>query len=309
MTQLEAVLVPAAIRAPMIDRAAIPPLVVIALVTGLVLALEQVVPLRWNLPIYKMLWPAGVFLGLAAYYTIVRPVSMIRETGLYLGLWLFFPVFAAKLSYIATRAGLPLRDPFFAAADAVMGFRWIDWVHFITRHPAIVSLQDFAYDSSFWQPLLTVPVLALWGPRGRNGEFLMAILLALLATIALYTLFPTLGPADFFGFKAQTGAVIQALRSGAEGPFGYFGIIAFPSFHTAMALLYIAAHRGNRFTFLPILALNIAMLTAVPYQGDHYLSDMLAGAVIALLSFAGSRALYRRLNVAQGSPSSGPGMA
>jgi hypothetical protein len=299
MSDMDAVLAPPTTRMSGIDPAIIPPLVIIGAMTGLVLVLEQVVPLRWNLSVYRLIWPAGFFWALAAYYSVIRSEPKIREIGLYLGLWLFFPVFAAKLSYIATCMGLPLRDSVFATADAAMGFQWIEWVHFIGRYPTIMPLLNFAYDSSFWQPLLTVPILAFWGPRSRNGELLTAILLALLATIAIYTLLPTLGPADFFGMKAQTGAVIQALRSGAEGPFAYFGIVAFPSFHTAMALLYTIAHRGNRFTLLPILVLNIGMLTAVPYQGDHYLSDMIAGAVIALLSFVVARALYRRLDTAR----------
>lgn len=306
MSEMEAVLAPSSRRGFAVEPAARPCLAIIAVLTGLVLMLEQMVPLRWSLPVCLMIWPAGFFWGLAAYYAVIRSEPLIREIGLYLGLWLFFPVFAAKLSYIATCAGFPLRDSLFAAADAAIGFHWIDWVHFIIRHPAILALQGFAYDSSFWQPLLTVPILAIWGPRGRNGELLTSILLALFATIAVYTLLPTLGPADFFGLKAQTGAVIQALRSGSDGPFAYFGIIAFPSFHTAMALLYTVAHRGSRFTFPPILVLNIAMLTAVPYQGDHYLSDMIAGAFIALLAFFGAQRLCRRGEAQQESIPSGP---
>jgi len=293
MTQIQAVL--AAPSVPRYKVLEVPPVAIIVLMTALTLALEQIVPLRWAIPAYRLIWPAGPCLAIAIFYSTVRSQPAIREIGLYLGLWLFFPIFAAKLSYIATCADLPLRDRFFIAADAALGFNWADWINFITRYPAIVTVQDFAYGSSFWQPLLTVMVLALWGPRGRNAEFLTAILLALLGTIFIYTLLPTVGPADMFGFKAQTGAVIQALRGGDHGPFAYFGLIAFPSFHTAMALLYMAAHRGNRFTRPIVVILNLAMLSAVPYQGDHYLSDMIAGAGIALLSFVAAQRLCRRL--------------
>ena len=295
MTQIQAVLAaPSVPRYKILDLLAVPPVAIIAMMTALTLVLEQFVPLRWAIPAYRLIWPAGICLAMALFYSTVRPRPVFQEVGLYLGLWIFFPIFAAKLSYIATCAGLPLRDRFFIVADRVIGFNWIDWVHFIQRYPTIVTMQDYAYGSSFWQPLVTVLILALWGPRGRNGEFLTSILLALLGTIFIYTLLPTLGPADVFGFKAQTGAVIQALRGGDHGPFAYFGVIAFPSFHTAMALLYIAAHRDNRFTRPVVVLLNLAMLSAVPYQGDHYLSDMIAGAGIALLSFVAARRLCRR---------------
>jgi membrane-associated phospholipid phosphatase len=86
------------------------------------------------------------------------------------------------------------------------------------------------------------------------------------------------------GVRAQQGDIIRALRFGYLGPYGYTGIVSFPSFHTAEAVLYIIAHRKLA-SFLPVLILNFFMLTAVPNFGDHYLSDMIAGASIALLAF------------------------
>jgi membrane-associated phospholipid phosphatase len=145
-----------------------------------------------------------------------------------------------------------------------------------------------------------IPLFALFAPRGRNGEFLTSILLALIATTAIFMILPTLGPASMAGPAAvesdQSGIIIRALRGGSAGPYPYLGIISFPSLHTALALLFTAAHRGNRITFLPVLTLNLVMLTAVPYLGDHYLSDMIAGAAIAAAAFYGARLLYRRLD-------------
>ena len=42
-------------------------------------------------------------------------------------------------------------------------------------------------------------------------------------------------------------------------------------------------------------ALNLVMMTAIPVVGDHYLSDLAGGAVIAALAFALTRWIYRRL--------------
>jgi membrane-associated phospholipid phosphatase len=62
-----------------------------------------------------------------------------------------------------------------------------------------------------------------------------------------------------------------------------------------MAILFTLPHRGNRIT-LPIFAvLNAFMLIGIPYCGDHYLSDMLAGVGIAILSFVIAEQSYRRI--------------
>ncbi len=161
-------------------------------------------------------------------------------------------------------------------------------------HPLMKAVQDAAYSSCFWQPLVSIPILALWGPRGRNAELLTGILLGLLIVIALYAVLPTIGPADLHGIAAEQGRIIKALRAGTPGPYNYVGIISFPSFHTVMAILFTLAHRGGGWRFAAFGLVNLVMLSAVPFQGDHYLSDMIAGAAIAACGFAAARFLQRQ---------------
>jgi len=273
-----------------------PPLLLVAAITVLALVLNQWTQLRWLTPAYQLIWMPVLFCAALAGYATLRAQPAIREIGIYLGFWFFYPLFAAQLSYIATRTHFPLQDALFMRLDGALGFTWGGWVEFWLAHPLLLAVQQFAYDSSYWQPLLYVPFFALFAPRGRNGEFLTAILLGLTATILVYTVLPSLGPADMAGLKAPSGEIIRTLRTGSSGPYPYFGIIAFPSFHTVMALLFIAAHRGNPVTFPLVLAFNLVMLTAIPYSGDHYLTDMIAGGVIALGAFAAARLYYRRFD-------------
>src|SRR3954447_2677655 len=139
-----------------------------------------------------VLAPAAVALGVSAVYALLRPRPVIAELFLYIGLWLALPVLGVRLSYLAATAGYPPRDELFSAVDAALGFRWIEWVAFVGRHPWIEAAQRLAYDSHFWQPLATVAILALWGPPGRNREMLTAMLLATIATIAISALLPAL---------------------------------------------------------------------------------------------------------------------
>ncbi|MES2254079.1 MAG: phosphatase PAP2 family protein [Pseudomonadota bacterium] len=288
------------------DAAQMPPLLLIATMTALALAFNQWTQLRWLTPAYQLIWMPALCCASIVIYATRRSQPAIRETGIYLGFWLFYPLFAAQLTYIATVTKFPLQDALFIRLDGMLGFVWGDWMKFSLDNPLLLAVQQFAYDSSYWQPLLYVPFFALFGPRGRNGEFLTAMLLGLIATILIYMFLPTLGPADMAGQKAEQGQIIRALRVGSVGPYPYFGIVSFPSFHTVMALLFIVAHRGNRITFPVVLAFNLVMLTAIPYSGDHYLTDMIAGGMIALAAFAAARLYYRRFDEAVPSVWTGP---
>jgi membrane-associated phospholipid phosphatase len=296
---------PAAPRMRFMNALYLPPLLLFAAVIFSALVLNQWTQLHWQVPALGLIWIPGLFCGLIAVYAVMRSQSAILEIGIYLGFWLVFPVFAAQLTYVATRAEFPLQDNLFIGLDGMLGFDWVTWMRVELNHPLLLAVQRFAYDSSYWQPLSYIPLFALFGPRGRNGEFLTSILLALIATTVVFMILPTLGPASMAGPAGvesdQSGIIIRALRGGSSGPYPYSGIISFPSLHTALALLFTAAHRGNRITFPPVLILNLMMLTAVPYLGDHYLIDMIAGAAIAAAAFYGARWLYRRLDNAPAS--------
>ena len=91
----------------------------------------------------------------------------------------------------------------------------------------------------------------------------------------------------FLGLR--DGSVRELMAVGAEG------IITFPSLHSALAVILIAA-----FWPVPVArwigaVLNILMLAATPIEGSHYLVDVLAGVVIAVLCLGLARALVARL--------------
>jgi len=59
------------------------------------------------------------------------------------------------------------------------------------------------------------------------------------------------------------------------------GLVSVPSFHAATAVLYMAAGRPPGRLRWPVIEVNTLMLLATPVEGTHYLTDMLAGAVVA----------------------------
>jgi len=258
---------------------------VIALFASLAFIWNGFVGLNWT-PAFWFLFsvPTALF-AISTYYRFRRPDEQkLIEFTLYMSLWLAFPIFAVRLTYLAVTLGFPMQDRFFLTADMAMGFNWIVWDKFVYAHQLFYKIQSIAYFSSFWQPFLTIPILTLYGPRDRNGQLLSAMLLALAATISVFGFMPARGPAFDAGIATNLDAIMIALRAKSASPVPYNGIICFPSFHTVMAILFTWAHRGLRWTFIPFGLLNFLMLTAIPIFGDHYLVDMVAGAAIAIVS-------------------------
>ena len=58
-------------------------------------------------------------------------------------------------------------------------------------------------------------------------------------------------------------------------------VLATPSYHTVLAVLFTYAFRGTGLLGCGIAALNVAMLISIPSIGGHYLVDVLAGAPLA----------------------------
>ena len=276
----------------------LPPVLLVAGIAATALVWNLFAGLRFNVPLALILFgPMPCFL-LFGWYRLVWPEEKIAEGALYLGLWLLYPAFGAELVYLVTTLNMPLADRPLLIADRALGFDWLGWARFVQAHPRFALAGEIAYSSFFWQPVAALLVFAFLGPKTRNGEFLTGVLLGLLATIVFYALFPNIGPEDSLNMRA-TGQIVEALRSGSKGPYGYVGITPFPSFHTVLAILFTLSFRGHRFLFAGFGILNLLMLSAVPFQGDHYLMDMIAGAIIAAAAFFAARRIYRTLDTAR----------
>src|SRR6218665_4050201 len=88
-----------------------------ALLTGLLvaaaLAWNAQAGLRWTVDLAILMLVPAVCLLLLLVYCTVRPNPVIADMTLYIGLWFIYPVFGTRLTYLANRAGFPLRDALF----------------------------------------------------------------------------------------------------------------------------------------------------------------------------------------------------
>ncbi len=202
-----------------------------------------------------------------------------------MALWLVFPVTLNIYSYLAATMRFPLCDAQLWALDGSMGFHWKEWFTLISNHRIVKVILLLAYDSIVIQGFASVAFFALTKNPERNRELLWITMLAGIVTVAISGFAPALGPMTAGNPPAWTAVLLQ-IRDGSLNGTALWkmkGIVAFPSFHTVLAVVFIYVHRPPYKTFIPIAAINTMMLFSIPFVGHHYVADMAAGAAITLV--------------------------
>jgi len=212
------------------------------------------------------------------------------------------------LSYVANALNFPLQDHALLLIDRAIGLDPLSIAAFVNDHSWLVKYLNDGYGLIKW-PLLGIPIILTMGLRlVRLQQFVLALNIALAVTIVISVFVPAIGtyyglnisPAEQFPLLDSSNYAAQlrditALRDGSLRHLELFrlaGIVSFPSFHTASAVLYAWALwpvRGLRWLAIGI---NCWMIAAAPVIGAHYCIDIAGGMVVA----AGSIALAIRLS-------------
>ncbi len=279
-------------------------LMAVALVLGLALT-------SFSLKLESMLLPLGAvaLLAGAAYAIASRRYSrlpFVLGATAQLGL---ITALTTPVIYIAAAVDLPMQDANLAYLDRMLGFDWPAYFHFIYDRPALVPFAIFSYAMIGW-PMFGVPiVLGATRHYRRLQQFSLACMLALITTTIVSTLLPAIGTFHEYGIafdplKFDPGNyLIQVhdlplLRDGSLRVLDLMklgGIITFPSFHAAAAVLYLWALWSVWWMRPVALIANIGMLLATPMVGGHYFVDVFAGIGVAVLAIAAARWIYHRL--------------
>jgi membrane-associated phospholipid phosphatase len=191
----------------------------------------------------------------------------------------------------------PYADPWLAAADARMGVHVPTLAAWTRAHPATSQLATIVYATFLPQLVLTVFALAALRERERLWEFAFHFHVCLVVTIAALAVYPAVCPSAYYGFAStidMTRAIrqIKALHEGTMTVVRFDdleGLVSFPSFHVAGAILVTWAFRRRRRILIPLIVLNIGLVISTVITGVHYLVDVLASVPL----FAGSVAAYR----------------
>lgn len=222
-----------------------------------------------------------------------------------------FTAVGAPLSYLAAAAGaaFPLQDVTYEAIDRALGLDWRGMLSWMNEYTAAHWVLMLSYMSFTVQASMTVLALAFAGQLVRLRIFMLALVMSALVCIAISVVLPAQGIWGFYNLSAADyPAIVPAtrelhlpifhgLRDGsfrALSGLGSDGIIVFPSFHAALAVIFMVALWP-----VPVLrwfgvVVNSLMIVATPIDGGHYFIDVPGGIVVAVLCLAAARAVAGR---------------
>jgi PAP2 superfamily protein len=162
-------------------------------------------------------------------------------------------------------------------------------------------------------PIFGVPVALGWtGRYWRLQVFTLAFAIALIVTTIISIFVPAIGTYDVLNVHPDPNVFtpggyldqlreLPLVRDGSLRELSYrslAGLITFPSFHAASAVLYLWAFWPVRWLGPIAAAINVMMLLATPIVGGHYFADIFAGIAIAAASIAVAKHLGARARAA-----------
>jgi hypothetical protein len=246
--------------------------------------------------------PAGVTLGLVAIYAAIRLRGRTPELETAPGA-LAAICWSGLMGLVATHAGLradnALIDDALARSDSMLGFSAPWLVGAVSGHAQVVELLNFVYHTTLLAVWVTAIALSFGKYRQRSWD--LAFSFAFGATVCgmIAVLYPAEGTFAHFHIAADVVAglpkgagtyylpVFEALRAGTATTIDFAkltGVVTFPSFHGATAVMTAFALRDVRwlapFAWIWCVLVNIS---AVP-MGGHYGVDLVVGDLLWALS-------------------------
>lgn len=252
-------------------------------------------------PAMPLIRIAVILVGLGALwwvYVRLRPDAIIAALTEAAAFLVLFTLVLEIMSYLATALDRPLWDATFAAVDRALGFDFQAHLAYLARRPRLARLLELCYNTSMLQIAVAVVALAVTRRFARLHAFLALFAFTATAVIGIAALFPTLSPYPYFGIPDRLMPAfadrrevldsvpqILALRNGTMRVLPLTdlqGLVSFPSFHTVLALIILWAVLPIRAIAVPLFMVNFLLILGALSRGDHYLCDLLAGALLAL---------------------------
>jgi membrane-associated phospholipid phosphatase len=201
-----------------------------------------------------------------------------------------FTLAASTLSYFLATNPAPLNDALMVKIDGLLGFSWPDLFAWVLHHETIGVVLAYLYVSLLPQAVLVLLFIGAIYPR-RPNRFITAYLVSGAITLFVFTLVPVAGPFVYFNHLDMPGALYVEhylqMRNHARSTIpmdDLRGIVSFPSFHVSGAVIITYFLRGLPVVFPLAILGNIGMTIGALFIGGHYLSDVLAGLIVGLIT-------------------------
>jgi hypothetical protein len=203
----------------------------------------------------------------------------------------------------AARLRMPLQDSLLGRADEHLGVS-VPAIMAWAGHHWLGSVLNRSYG---WVVILLplavlVPVLARRSKYAK--EFLVANLISFAIGIPLFGLLPAVGPWRYYHLPPTPDQTISCeaplLELRLPGPYilgsQEAGIVCFPSFHVAWAILFAGALWGFRWLRIPVALVSGMVILSTLTTGWHYFADVLGGILLAVISIALAKRLMTRMD-------------
>jgi membrane-associated phospholipid phosphatase len=158
------------------------------------------------------------------------------------------------------------------------------WLEHLISRP-MTEYMWAAYLSWFIAFQGTIYVLVLFRSEAESNDMVLATVLTLIAGYIGYVIVPAVGPVHAMKFTLDLdGGSVGAVTNRVVDQFGIWRD-AFPSIHSAVSmLLMVYAWRYLRRWAVPYTVLGVSILLSTVYLRWHYVTDVVAGITLALLS-------------------------
>jgi hypothetical protein len=260
----------------------------------------------WRELVTGHIWGLALFWAMWALHLRTpgrdRREWIVSETFLVIALLLTFSVIGSPLQYVILAMQMPLADGWLAGADSLMGVHVPTLVAWTARHPQLAFVLTAAYSSLLPQFVLAPLVLGCWyRDRAALWEYAWHFQFCLVAALIGLALLPAACAFTYYGFDSlldQTRFIAQfeGLRNGSMtivNPENLEGMITFPSFHAAGALLITWSFRRYPSWAVGVGCLNVFLIASTVLTGAHYAVDVIASGAV----FVASVWLWRRFGV------------
>lgn len=205
--------------------------------------------------------------------------------------------------YLGTAATLPFQDARLAQIDQWLGFDWVAFVKFANSSALASWLLVKAYQSTPYMLTGTMLWFCISGQGERLAEFLALSCITSIGIAIGMMILPAAGAYSYYhlpfaayeNFGAGSGMwhheLLMALRTGQTTVIDFNVpnsncLVTFPSGHTILAIIMTYALRGSRWTLIPALIVNGAMLVSTIPHGGHHLFDLIVGGVIGVCAIS-----------------------
>jgi PAP2 superfamily len=237
--------------------------------------------------------------GLHWFYCTYRNDEKIAAALSAVLLLLMFTAVAAPLSYLTASLALPFWDSTLHAWDEALGLDWRAYLAWVNERPLFGTLLQVAYASLLPQLIIACIGLGFTGRLLQLRSFILAVIVSGVLCILISAAMPAMAmyvhlglqPSDFPNLSPAAAYVhvehIHGLRDGTLRALNLNtaeGIITFPSYHAALAIIFLVAFWSVPLLRWPGVVLNLALIAGTPIDGGHYFVDLGAGMAIALVS-------------------------